>query len=91
VDYTPTAFVAADGLDLVTLGTAGLIEGELRFVGDPLKGKVQELVLWKVQLSPSGAVGFITEDFATFPLSGLIISDAVAHPTEPFGRLVQRA
>lgn len=91
VDYTPVAQVAGDGIDLITLGNAGLIEGELRFIGDPLKGKVQEIVLWKVQISPAGAVGFITEDFATFPLSGAALSDAIGHPTEPFGRIIQRA
>lgn len=91
VDYTPTTFVAADGLDLVTLGNAGSILGELRFVGDPVNGKIQELSLWKVQISPAGAVGLITEDFAGYPLKGTVLSDAVNHASAPYGQLVQRA
>lgn len=91
VDYTPTAAIASDGLDLVTLGNASTINGELRFVGDPLNGKVQELTLWKVQISPAGAVGFITEEFAAYPLKGTVLADSVNHPSAPYGQLIQRA
>lgn len=90
IDYTPVAAVAADGYDLILPGAAGSIVGELCFVGDPLNGKIQEVKLWKVQISPDGAVGFITEEFATFPLKGTLLSDATNHPTSPFGQIIQR-
>jgi hypothetical protein len=86
IDYTPTAITT---LDTVSLGTAGTIYCALNFVGKPLNGKVQELYLPKVQISPDGALGFITEDFADYNLKGTIVKDT-ADVNFPLGKLIIR-
>lgn len=80
------AQITATGLELVTPVTAGIIKGLVRFVGDPMNGKVIECEIPLVQISPDGAVALIGDDYADYSLKGTILSDAVNNPTFPFGR-----
>jgi len=63
----------------------------LRFIGNPTRGKVQELEVWRCTLMPDGGLDLIGEDYGTIKLKGSVLVDSVNHPTEPYGILRQRA
>lgn len=90
VSYTPAA-IAAPGINRVLGAKASRILGKLVYVGDPAAGIEWDLEVWKLSLSPSGAVGFITEtEYGSYELSGMVLSDETNHASEPFYRLTQR-
>lgn len=86
VDYTS----GATTLNTVAGVTKGKIEGQLRFIGDPPSGTKWDVVIWKVDLTPNGDMGLISDDFATMPLIGEIQQDSTNHPDEPFYRKTRR-
>ena len=86
VDYT----YATISLQKVTAGTAGTIDGYLRFIGDPAHGPVWELEVWHLQISPDGNIPMIGEDYASFGIKGKVIQEAAAHPSEPYFRAIKR-
>lgn len=57
-------------------GKAGLIEAFIRFVGDPAAGPAYEVQVFKVQLTPDGELGFISDDFGSWSLTGKVLADA---------------
>ena len=61
------------------------IQGQLRFKGDCTLGYNYEIILWKVKLSPSGDINFISEDWnkLEFNFKGMV--DDVNHPDQPWG------
>ena len=69
---------------------ANVIEGYLRFIGDPATGPLFELEVWKVQATPDGAFGGITGDYATFSLTLKVLDDSANHESEPYYRLLAR-
>lgn len=87
VDYT----YGADTSVTVRSGVDNLIEGFIRFIGDPAAGPVWECEIWKVSISPEGAVGFISDDYAEFTLKGKVLADSTNHADEPYFRLIKRA
>jgi hypothetical protein len=72
----------------IAIGTVGTIEGYLNYRGNPVKGPQFEGEWWHVSFTPSGALGFIADDFGNWTLEGLVIADPVNHPTEPIGHLI---
>lgn len=85
---TGTAFVSAlfglsDAQMLQGL-TASEVVGELLFVGQPDQGPMLLINCWKVALSISGEVGFISEELATIPMTGELLADDENHPDSPF-------
>jgi len=85
VDY---AYAAATN-DTIRSGVDNLIEGFVRFIGDPAAGPIWECEIWKVSISPEGALGFISDDYAEFTLKGKVLADAENHPDEPYFRLIK--
>lgn len=75
----------------VNVATVGTIDAYLRFLGNPVKGPTYEAEFWHVSFTPTGQLGFIADDFGNWTLEGLVIADAVNHPTQPIGRLIQTA
>jgi alpha-glucosidase (family GH31 glycosyl hydrolase) len=69
---------------------ANVIEGYLRFIGDPATGPEFELEVWRVQAQPDGAFGLITEDYGNFSLTLKVLDDSANHATEPYYRLLAR-
>jgi hypothetical protein len=69
---------------------SNVIEGYLRFIGDPATGPLFELEIWHVQVTPDGAFGLITEDYGNFSLTLKVLDDSANHPTEPYYRLLAR-
>jgi hypothetical protein len=85
VSYTPTAYAA--GLQVVAGGTDMVIEGAVMFVPDPTTGPKLLLEVWDVSVTPEGALGLISEDFAQLSLTMAIQADAMNHPNEPLYRI----
>lgn len=81
----------ADTSTTVRSGVDNTIEGSLRFIGDPATGPIWELEVWSVSMTPEGALGFISDDYAEFTLKGKVQADSTNHPTEPYFRLIKRA
>jgi hypothetical protein len=67
------------------------IKGYLRFIGDPARGPKYECEIWRASLRADGAIGFISDEYASFTLAGDIESDAASHPNEPHYRLIRIA
>lgn len=67
------------------------VKGYIRFVGDPGRGPKYECEIWRASLRSDGAIGFISDEYANFTLTGDIESDAVNHPDEPHYRLIPLA
>lgn len=61
----------------------------IRFVGDNKRGKNLEIQVWRVNLSSTGAVPFIGEEYASFVLEGEVESDASGHPNDPFFQIIE--
>ena len=88
IDYTPTAYTATDGPQVVAGGTAGVIQGAVKFIGDPSTGPVVVVDVWRANVSPNGAVGLISDDFATMGLTMAVLDDSLAHPAHPLYRMI---
>lgn len=82
IDYTPTAY-ATTAVPVVAGGDSGIIEGSLLFIGDPSAGPKVMVEVWKVSITPDGALGLISEDFATLALNMAIEADEANHPSSP--------
>lgn len=63
--------------------------GYLEFVGDPDQGPKMYVQCWDVSLTISGSVGLISDDVASIPMTGEILSSATLHSTEPFFRATE--
>jgi hypothetical protein len=61
----------------------------VRLVGNNKRGKNAEVQIWRVNLSSTGAVPFIGEEYASFVLEGEIESDAAGHPNDPYFQLIE--
>jgi len=83
VDYDH-AEIAAPGLQTVRGGAAGVIEGRIRYIGDPTAGEVRNVDIWKVSLEPDSAIDLIGDDFGEWTLSAEILDDSENHPDAPF-------
>ena len=84
VDYT------FDELRMPKIIPAGRakVEGLLRFKGSPTYGRDYELVFWKVLLSSSGDINFISDDWTQIEFTGEALDDSVNHPGEAFGKIL---
>jgi hypothetical protein len=83
VGYTPTAYTGPTGLSVVAGGTEGKIQGALKFIGDPTAGPKQIVDVWRVNVSPNGAIGLISDNFADLSLTMTVQDDSANHPASP--------
>lgn len=88
IDYTPTAYASTTSPQVISGGAQGVIEGRLLFIGDPASGPKMMVNVWHVSISPDGALGLISDDFATMGLSAAVLDDSVAHPASPLYEVV---
>ena len=65
------------------------VKGYLRFIADPARGPKYECEIWRASIRADGAIGFISDEYASFTLTGDIESDAINHPNEPHYRLLK--
>src|SRR5690606_27864297 len=73
IDYTPTAY--ADGVITVKGGTKTNIEGSVLYVSDNTTGPQMMVEVWNVSVKPDGAMGLISEEFASMTLSMSVLED----------------
>lgn len=89
-DITSPAFLtydyAAATLQAVRALANSSSRGELMFIGDPDQGPKMRVQCWDVSLTISGSVGLISDDVASIPMTGEILSSPTLHSTEPFFR-----
>lgn len=83
ISYTPTAYTSSTGPAVIGGGTAGIVQGKVLFMGDPTTGPAMRVEVWKVNITPDGAVGLISDDYAQMSLSGAVTEDAINHPSHP--------
>jgi hypothetical protein len=69
----------------VAPATQPYVKGKLTFVPDPTDGQKIGMDIWVVNLNPSGAVGFIADDYGNWTLTGSILDDTAHHPDSPYG------
>jgi hypothetical protein len=80
VDYHKAAL----SQNLLAAMQSSVVDGCLKFVGDPATGPRFTLDVWKGKLAPSGEIGFISEDWAKFQLAYEVTKDETGHPTNPY-------
>src|SRR5574343_45339 len=80
VDYTHAVISSYK----VSAGTTPKLEVFLRFVGDPSAGPAYEVQAWRVRLSPDGALPFISDDFGTWTLKGVVQNDSANRASSPY-------
>lgn len=76
VTWAAAAVTAADGLRKLQGATQGKIEGTLLFLGDPQTGPRYDAKVYRISLSPEGALGFISDDWGTWNLTGAAQDDS---------------
>jgi hypothetical protein len=63
---------------------APVLTGHIKFSPDPTDGAKLGVDIWRVNLSPSGNLGLIADDYANWTLEGLVLDDSVNHPLSPY-------
>ncbi len=89
-DYTAAAVLATAGKSQVNGAAVPSITGKLFFSADPVSGRAQDLEAWRVTLTPSSAVNWISDAPTTITLDGEILDDSANHPATPFYRVIER-
>lgn len=67
------------------------VKGSIRFIGDPQRGPTVDIEIWRASMRADGALGFISDEYASITLVGDVESDANNHPNEPHFRLIEVA
>ena len=85
VDYT----YATIALPTVRGMNQSTVRGYLRFVGDPTRGPQYECEIWSASVRADGAIGFISDDYSSWTLTGDIEAESINHPNEPHFRMIR--
>lgn len=85
-----TAKASEASLITVSGASAGEIEGELMFIGDPNQGDVYVIEAWDVKVQPDGDLtGLISDDFGSFDLTIKFLTDYKNHPEYPYYKVTK--
>lgn len=85
-----TAKASEASLITVSGASAGEIEGELMFIGDPNQGDVYVIEAWDVKVQPDGDLtGLISDDFGSFDLTVKFLTDYKNHPEYPYYKVTK--
>lgn len=60
------------------------VKARVLFVPDPTDGQKIGCEIWRVNLSPSGQLGLIADDYGNWTLDGDVLDDSANHPADPF-------
>jgi len=60
------------------------VKGRVLFVPDPTDGQKMGCEIWRVNLSPTGQLGLIADDYGKWTLDGDVLDDSANHPGDPF-------
>lgn len=80
VDYTPSAL----SISQIAGAVQPLLRARIRFSPDPTDGKLIGIEWWQVNLSPTGKLGLIADDYGNWELEGYVLNDAANHPNSPY-------
>jgi hypothetical protein len=80
VGYTPIATT----FDQVSGAVEPFVRGRLRFVPDPTDGQKIGVEWWKCNLSPTGKLELIKDDYGNWELEAMVLDDSENHPTDPY-------
>jgi hypothetical protein len=80
IDYTPIATT----FDQVSGATVPFVKGRMRFVPDPTDGPKIGVEWWVSNLSPSGKLELIKDDYGNWELEAMILDDSENHPDNPY-------
>lgn len=75
-DYTPTVYASGTGIQTIRGGNKSLIEGGFFFSPDPASGPKMAVQVFRTSISPDGALGFISDDFASWSLQATVLDDS---------------
>jgi hypothetical protein len=88
VAYTTSAIVVSTNKKVIG-GSANLIEGMFQYIPDSNQvGPKWDVDVWRIDFTPDGEFGLISDDFGEFKLKGLMVADTL-HPGELY-RLTPR-
>lgn len=89
VSYTPTAY--ASGITTWPIGSVSMVEGAIRFIGDPPFGPRLQFDYWKCSFKPNGGAPLINTSNEPTPLQIIasVNSDAIGHPGSPIGLITE--
>ena len=74
----------------VSGASAGEIEGELMYIGDPNQGDIYVIEAWDVKVQPDGDLtGLISDDFGSFDLTIKFLTDYKNHPEYPYYKVTK--
>lgn len=91
IGYDAGAIDANAGRSVIAiLKEAGQLEGAFMCVGANSVGKRFKITCPRVELLPSGAIGFISDEWASITLTGRALEDAT-NANYPFGRVEELA
>jgi hypothetical protein len=76
VSYTPTAYTSTTSPKVIAGGISGTVSGKIVFIGDPTKGPKMMVEVWHANITPDGAVGLISDDYANLGLSAAVLDDS---------------
>jgi hypothetical protein len=57
------------------------------FLPDPTTGPRMMVEVWSVSVTPDGALGLISNEFAQMGMTMAVQADRVSHPNEPLYRV----
>jgi len=80
VNYTPIA----KSYDQVAGAVVPFVRGALRFVPDPTDGQKIGVEWWRCNLTPSGKVELIKDDYGNWEMEVMVLDDSENHPDEPY-------
>lgn len=85
-----TAKASEASLITVSGASAGEIEGELMFIGDPNQGDAYVIEAWDVKVQPDGDLtGLISDDFGSFDITIKFLTDYKNHPEYPYYKVTK--
>jgi hypothetical protein len=80
IDYTPIAAT----FDQVAGAVVPFVKGRMRFVPDPTDGPKIGVEWWVCNLSPSGKIELIKDDYGNWELEAMVLDDSENHPADPY-------
>lgn len=86
VDYT----YATQSKSSVKGGAVSSIRALIRYVSNNPNSPESTAFVWRASIKGSGAVGFLSDNYASFQLSGKLEADEANHPGDPYYLLIKR-
>lgn len=77
-----TTATASTVVPVIAAGTTPIVSGQLKFVGDAKGPKKPILLIYNAVLTPSGDIGYITDDFSVLSFEGAVTKTANGYAKE---------